>query len=172
VRSIQPLLRGYFNDPPDLVITGKGADRLRLDDRSDGITVEEGTADLDPFYERARVFVAPSRFAAGIPLKIIEAAARGVPVVCSSLLAHQLDWQHERDVLTADTPDGYAEAIARLFSNEALWSRIRGNALQRVSAEHSRATFDRSVRTVLDCVNDGATPRPDRRRAEPGGQET
>ena len=32
--------------------------------------------ELGPYYERARIFVAPTRFAAGIALKVCEVAAR------------------------------------------------------------------------------------------------
>src|SRR5262249_10921297 len=60
--------------------------------------------DLTPLYDDARVFVAPTRFGAGIPLKIVEAAARGVPIVCTSLAARQLGWDQGTELLIADSP--------------------------------------------------------------------
>src|SRR5262249_16660025 len=49
--------------------------------------------DLTEFYDSARVFVAPVRYAAGLPHKVHESAARGLPVVATPLLAAQLGWQ-------------------------------------------------------------------------------
>ena len=43
--------------------------------------------DLAPIYDQMRIFVAPTRFAAGIPLKLCEAAAQGIPIVATRLLA-------------------------------------------------------------------------------------
>src|SRR5262249_4608399 len=51
--------------------------------------------DLMEVYDSARVFVAPTRYAAGIPHKAHEAAARGIPIVATPLLASQLGWSHE-----------------------------------------------------------------------------
>jgi glycosyltransferase involved in cell wall biosynthesis len=43
--------------------------------------------DLRPFYDAARVFIVPTRYAAGIPFKAHEAAAFGVPLVVSGVIA-------------------------------------------------------------------------------------
>ena len=40
-------------------------------------------ADLTPVYDSHRIFVAPTRFAAGLPHKVHEAAAHGLPVVAT-----------------------------------------------------------------------------------------
>ena len=64
------------------------SDRVRILGRVDDVT---------EYYDQGRVFVAPSRFAAGLPHKIHEAAARGIPVVATSLLAEQLGWRDGAD---------------------------------------------------------------------------
>ena len=58
-------------------------------------------ADLTQVYSGARVFVAPTRFASGIPIKVYDAAAHGVPVVLTPLLAEQLGWRDEEEALVA-----------------------------------------------------------------------
>ena len=67
--------------------------------------------DLTPLYDDARVFVAPTRYSAGISLKVIEAAARGVPIVCTPLVARQLGWISGEELLTAETPAEFACAV-------------------------------------------------------------
>ncbi len=58
--------------------------------------------DLTELYANARLFIAPTRYAAGLPHKIHEAAARGLPVVATPLLAGQLEWTERELAIAAD----------------------------------------------------------------------
>jgi glycosyltransferase involved in cell wall biosynthesis len=97
--------------------------------------------DLDPVYDRARVFVAPTRFAAGLPMKIHEAASKGVPVVATPLLAHQLGWEDGRDLVVGDNAENFARAIETLWSDPGKWSAVRSSALDRIREQCGRTTF-------------------------------
>ena len=55
-----------------------------------GVTCLGPVPDLTDEYARARVFIAPTRFAAGIPFKVHEALSYGLPVVGSRLISEQL----------------------------------------------------------------------------------
>jgi len=111
-------------------------------------------ADLEPVYNQCRVFIAPTRFSAGIPLKVCSAAARGVPCVVSAHLADQLGWRRDEEVLTAPTGDAeaFAEACVRLHTDEKLWQSIRERALVRMQAEFSPDAFRESIRQSLASV--------------------
>jgi O-antigen biosynthesis protein len=105
--------------------------------------------DLTPLYAAARVFVAPTRYAAGISLKVIEAAARGVPVVCTPLVAEQLGWDVGVELLAAETAEDLAAAIAGLYGNRELWLRLRDAALKRVARDCSPAGFRSTLSDAL-----------------------
>jgi glycosyltransferase involved in cell wall biosynthesis len=96
------------------------------------------------------VFVAPTRYSAGISLKVIEAAARGVPIVCTPLVAAQLGWASGEELLTAEDPVGLAHAIGSLYANPETWLRLREAALKRVAREHSFPGFRSTLQRVLD----------------------
>ncbi|MGC3991459.1 MAG: glycosyltransferase [Chthoniobacteraceae bacterium] len=104
---------------------------------------------LTPAYEAARVFIAPTRYAAGIPMKIHEAAARGIPVVATSLLARQLGWTHRVELLVADDPQSFADCCVELHENEALWQSIRDAALQRIERDCSTHGFAEALRKAI-----------------------
>jgi glycosyltransferase involved in cell wall biosynthesis len=108
--------------------------------------------DLGATYNNARLFVAPTRFSAGIPLKVYEAAAHGLPVVCTSLLAKQLEWSDEIELLVADTPEEFASQCLRLYQDEVLWIRIRAHALARVQKDCAPGVFYNTLKTVIDGV--------------------
>ena len=67
------------------------------------------------FYDACRIFIAPTRFAAGIPYKVHEAAANGLPSVVTPLLAGQLTWSHDSELLVAESAEQFAEQCLRLY---------------------------------------------------------
>ncbi len=104
---------------------------------------------LDEWYNRCRIFIAPAQFVAGIPLKIIEAASRGIPVVGSCLAREQLEWSSE-EMLSGNSGDEFAQACERLYTNEDLWSGLRSRALARVEKEYSHRSIVEALRGALD----------------------
>jgi len=105
----------------------------------------------NPFelYDQSRIFIAPFRFGAGIPLKVIEAAAAGIPTVISNLAAYQLGWKNGYECLTANSAQEFADALEALNSDEKLWNDIQQNALKKVSEEFSETNFDHALKTIL-----------------------
>ncbi len=110
--------------------------------------------DLHPIYNASRIFIAPTRFAAGLPQKVYEAAAHGLPVVASSLIASQLGWIPGRDLLIADTPEEWKTAIERLNGDPVLWNALREAGLSRVRNEVSPTAFRARVAAIADRALD------------------
>ena len=104
---------------------------------------------LDQPLSVGRVFIAPTRFAAGIPHKVHAAAAAGVPVVATSLLARQLGWQHEKELLVADKAADFAVACQRLYCDQSLWRTVREQALAALSRDCSPETFHARAEAIF-----------------------
>jgi O-antigen biosynthesis protein len=119
--------------------------------------------DLNEVYNTARVFVAPTRYAAGIPHKVHEAAARGLPIVGTPLLASQLGWRDGDPFLVADSADSFAHKCVELYRNRQLWERLRQRGLERIRTECSVEQFEASVK---DCLT-RAVQATHNRRLEP-----
>jgi GT2 family glycosyltransferase len=143
-----------------LGIEERGASvRLKPDTAYDGdVSWHANVDDLTPFYDDARVFVAPTRYSAGISLKVIEAAAHGVPVVCTPAVGEQLGWKSGDELLTAENSSEFAAAVASLYSNAELWRRLRETALARVSRDYSAAAFCSAVQSALAPLSAGRSP--------------
>jgi Glycosyl transferases group 1 len=149
---VLPLLRAKFGRDVSLVVAGMTGAQTVLSRAAAGVDIRGALPDLTDVYSRARVFVAPTRFAAGIPLKVYDAAAHGVPAVMTPILAHSIGWTHEREALIASTPQDFAAACHRLHEDRDLWERIRSAALQRVRKDCSAVDFDRTVAKLLNTI--------------------
>ncbi len=132
------------------VVAGYGTDEILGDLNSSTVRVLGAQENLRPSYEKARAFVVPTRYAAGLPFKAHEAAAFGVPLVVSDIIARQMKWRDGIDYLVAHDADTFAQQCSRLYSDEVLWQTLRANAVQRVIDELSPDAFAESIQSVLN----------------------
>ena len=98
------------------------------------VSIAGHVPDTEPWFTRARMLVVPLRYGGGTRLKILEALARGTPVVSTSIGCAGLELAGGDDLLVADGPDELARAIRRLLEDDELCTRL---------AEHGRATVER-----------------------------
>ena len=89
--------------------------------RSSRAIVHGPIGDLTAAYADARVFIAPTFFAAGIPHKVHEAAAHGVPVVTTRLIADQLGSAGSNTVAVAASAEEFGDQILSLLGDDSLW---------------------------------------------------
>jgi GT2 family glycosyltransferase len=152
VREIWPLVRRQL---PSATLTVAGTLSDQHDDLAGPGVHLAGLVDvLTPLYDAARVFIAPVRFAAGVPLKILEATAAGLPTVSTCLMAEQLGWLHGHQILAHDQPEDVARSCIELHENNAKWSAIRDDAQRIAENEHGVADFRLRVAELLQ------QPRP------------
>jgi hypothetical protein len=153
IREVLPRIAPLEGRPQRLVIAGRlESARLRSLAGPDVVPVG-AVASLAPLFDAARVFVAPMLRGAGLPLKAYQAAAHGVPIVATPLVARLLGWEDGRDLLVASDPEAFARACSELGRNAELWTRLRANALARVDAECRRETFDAGLSDALAAAS-------------------
>jgi glycosyltransferase involved in cell wall biosynthesis len=87
---------------------------------------------IESFLERSRIFVAPLRFGAGIKGKIGEAMSYGLPVVTTSIGAEGFGLTHGVDVMIADGPSAFADAVVQLYASKELWDELADNGWDRI----------------------------------------
>ena len=135
-----------------LIVAGYGTESMRSEITNPTVRILGEHSDLRPLYERARVFVVPTRYAAGMPFKAHEAAGFGVPMVVSPVIGKQMQWTQGEDYFAASSLDEMAEYCVRLFGDQQLWERFRANSLARVGAELSPAAFAERLYLILRQV--------------------
>lgn len=155
VTHLWPMLEHALPDDAKLLVAGHigpAASLVGLP-QSPRIAYLGEHADLAPLYDSARLFIAPTRYAAGIPYKLHEAAAHGLPAVASDILCRQLGWQDGHEILQARTGDevDFLRVIANAYGNPALWARLRYNLLARITTENDRGTYAEAIDGILNA---------------------
>ena len=115
------------------------------------VTLCGPVTDLVPLYNSSRVFIAPTRFAAGTPYKIHESCSFGLPVVATTLLRRQLGWEDGRELLSADAndPEGFARQAVAAQRDAALWRGLREAALARLARENNPDQYRAEIADIL-----------------------
>lgn len=149
IQEIFPRIQEKLGPRARFTVAGINHSETIMSLASSDVTFAGYRDDLTNLYAAARVFVAPSRIAAGLPLKVYDAAAHGIPVVATSVLGSQLAWIDGREILLADSAPTFAEKCIQLYRDSALWRRIRETALDEVRKQCSPASFDAKLRSIL-----------------------
>jgi glycosyltransferase involved in cell wall biosynthesis len=93
-----------------------------------GAVVTGEVSTVEPYWERASVYLLPMRMGAGVRFKALEAMARGVPIDATELGMQGTGAQPERDYLRAERPEEFAEAVSRLLADTGLRRRLARQA--------------------------------------------
>ncbi len=157
VDAVLPLIERELRWETRLTVVGYTAPEVMLDRFQDHprVTLRGVLAETEQLYDSHRVFVAPTRIAAGMPYKVHEAASFGLPVVATELLRRQLGWEDGRDLLVTPAADPalFAHLVVRLYREPALWHALRAAALERLRQENDAADYAASVERVLGPAN-------------------
>ncbi|MCI0395214.1 MAG: glycosyltransferase, partial [Chloroflexi bacterium] len=76
-------------------------------------------ADPLPYLAETAAFVVPLHAGGGMRVKILDAWCWGLPVVSTTIGAEGICYQDGRDLLIADSPEAFAQAVIRLLSEPA-----------------------------------------------------
>ncbi len=156
VKEILPRIKDRISGVK-LFIVGKDppASVRRL--ASPDIVITGFVPDIKDYYLRSTVAVAPIRFGAGTLNKVLEPMALGIPVVASSIAVEGLPVKNDREVLIADTPAEFADAVVRLLRNRPLHECLAKNAMALVRSSYGWQTIAPELERYYEkvCVRQG-----------------
>jgi glycosyltransferase involved in cell wall biosynthesis len=91
---------------------------------SESVQVTGTVPSVTDYLRDATVVVVPLRIVGGTRLKIFEAMAMGKAVVSTSIGAEGLEVESGRDLILADSPEAFADAILQLVDDASLRRRF------------------------------------------------
>jgi glycosyltransferase involved in cell wall biosynthesis len=147
--QIWPLIHAHA---PDLVFRIAGADptpEVLALGRQPGVEVLGHVPDLAPQFDRARVFVAPLRFGAGMKGKVGQSLVHGLPVVATPVGAEGMALEDGQHLLVAETAEEFADRVLTLLRDDALWGRLQLNGRALVKATLSEEVVTRRLEALF-----------------------
>jgi glycosyltransferase involved in cell wall biosynthesis len=133
----------------NLNITGKVTSPRLLNHSFDGVNLMGHVPDLVPLYESHRAFVAYTRFATGIPWKVHESMAHGLPCIISPLLSNQLNTIDRIDAMVGkDSEDAISKSV-ELYSNQSLWENMQNNSIKLIQRDCNPEDFKSIIHSTV-----------------------
>jgi GT2 family glycosyltransferase len=119
---------------------------------SDIIVVTGRVDEVWEYYNKCRVFVVPTRYAAGIPLKLLECFSHGLPAVVSPLMAEQLNI-NEEVVSIGQNIEDFATKVIDVYNDVQLWEKLKTNGLEFVDTNCSQESFKSKIKDLKIYFN-------------------
>ena len=123
---------------------------------SDTVEVTGEVASVVDHLRQSAVVIVPLRIGGGTRLKIYEAMATAKPVVSTFVGAEGLDVEHSRDIILADNPRSFSQAVVMLLQDPGLRRRYGRAAAEKASCYDWPAVGQRFSEVLQSVI--GATP--------------
>ena len=119
-----------------LVLAGREMPRWMLQTDMSGVVIRGEVPDAAQFMCENGIMIVPLFSGSGVRVKIIEAMALGKTVITTSIGAEGIMCQHQKNILLADTPADFVNAIISCFTEPAMAEQIGVNARQYIREYH------------------------------------
>ena len=113
--------------------------------------------DIRPVVGKSWACVVPLRVGGGTRLKILEAMALGTPVVATSKGAEGLDVTNGGNILLADEPEAFANAVIRLLGDPSLRASLAQEGRALVETKYGWEEIGRKLDGVVERIAAGKT---------------
>jgi glycosyltransferase involved in cell wall biosynthesis len=151
VKEVWPAVRGQLG-PLALQVAGDVCRSVPHLARQPGVELLGHVSDLSEVLARARVFVSPLRYGAGIKGKVLAAMTAGVPLVTTPVGAEGIGLVHGRSALIAETDADFARHVVRLYRDRSQWEAVRQDAMAVFADQHSAGRFREAVTAFVNAL--------------------
>jgi len=126
----------------------------RLTTRDPNIVVTGYVENLAPVLSDAALLIVPLRSGSGMRVKILEAFARGIPVVSTSIGCEGIDVTPGEDILVADAPLSFSQAVLRLLQDTPFAERLAAKARCLVEKKYDWRTACAGIEAAYEARKD------------------
>jgi polysaccharide biosynthesis protein PslH len=147
-KFILPLIQKEIHDVKFMVAGMQPTQQIKA--LADETTLVTGyVPDIREYFANAAVCVVPLRIAKGVQNKILEAMAMGIPVVTTSMANSGIHATHQQEIMIADHPQAFSQAVVTLLKNPDLREEIAARARKLLYERFSWTENLRQLDTIL-----------------------
>jgi glycosyltransferase involved in cell wall biosynthesis len=152
--EVWPQLRQVRPDVRLVVAGDRPAPALRRAVEGAGARLVESPRDLRSILAQATIALAPMRCGSGVPVKVLEAWAVGVPVLASAWAAAGTSGRPGEDlILVGRHADEWVAAVTELLDSPSARRRLVENGGRRLAADYSPETVRRQLLGVIRALD-------------------
>jgi polysaccharide biosynthesis protein PslH len=135
-----------------MYIVGKNPTKELLARQSRTVTVTGFVTDVRPFIARSAIYIIPLLVGGGIRGKALEAMAMRKAIVTTTIGVEGINLRHNYSALFGDTPEAFADAILKIFTDSELRQSLETNARNTVERENKWSAKGEALNTVLQNI--------------------
>jgi glycosyltransferase involved in cell wall biosynthesis len=156
IEEILPLVKKKI---PDIhfYMVGRGGEIIWGELNNPSVTVTGKLLSVLPYLCNADVALVPLKFESGTRFKILEAGACGIPIVSTTLGAEGIPVTHNKDILIADTPIEFAEAIIRIIQDKKFAAEMAINCKKLIENKYSVQHLAEEGKAILEYIKENNT---------------
>ncbi len=117
------------------------------------VTVAGFVPDARPLLARCRAFVVPVRAGGGMRVKIVDGWQWGLPIVSTTIGAEGIDTRPGENILLADEPGAFADAVLSVLTDAELNQSLRREGRRWVEEHYDWRRVYRRVDKVYDKLS-------------------
>jgi glycosyltransferase involved in cell wall biosynthesis len=125
-------------------------DQRRRLERVPGVQTTGGVVDVEPWFRQAKAMVVPLRSGSGMRVKILDAFARRLPVVSTSVGYEGIEANADQHLLAADAPDAFARHVVAVLRDESLAEQLAASARHLVLERYDVRTIAPALLAAID----------------------
>jgi GT2 family glycosyltransferase len=154
LQQLWPMLLPHLPENARFVIVGSHPSAEILALAGERVVVTGFVEDLRPYFDAARVFVAPLRYGAGIKGKVIQSLCHGTPSVISSMAAEGIGLVSGRETIVADENTDFVNGVLSAYFDSKLWDNLQTAGYQFVQSNYSWQRCLELLRRTLDIADE------------------
>lgn len=113
------------------------------------VLTDVSNEELDDLYSKARIAIVPLKFGAGVKGKVIEAMAKGVPIVGTDVAFEGMPKEEGFLYKGINAPQEIRDEIIAMYSNKEKWERYSEFGKQYVRYNFNKESMKRVFRNII-----------------------
>lgn len=145
----------YLNSPNSkLYLAGREMPQEFYDLKLDNVITVGKVESAKEFYLSKKIMIVPVLSGSGMRIKIIEGMALGKVIISTTIGAEGIQVTNNKNILIADSPEEFAEAIIKCTSNEYFCNEIGLNAQKLIVEKYSNLDLSNQLISFFNLIQE------------------
>ena len=114
-----------------------------------GVEMVGFVEDPSSYFLKARLFVSPLRYGAGVKGKLGQSMQYGLPIVTTPIGSEGMHLKNNVNALISDTANSFAKDVVRLYTDKPTWELVSSNSKKVVEQYFSQAAATKVIKKII-----------------------